>query len=639
MPRGRGRPPKTSAHPMKASPKISKNNLASTRTATRSLATILSDSENNTHGPHDDSGVFATWDHPILVISGLTPGHFDRWHPENSDHDDRSRSVSETHSRYGPDSPNAREANINGKRPAASYGSDWTETEVEEWVPQKARGFYRPEPKREVLKKWVHKSESSRHNKNVRKRVSSTTSSGGQVVRPERQSRSRHSAHEQLPSVADDEMPTIEQELALEQSLQIPIITRDDMSQEEEEKIPPPEIIDEGELSDSQFPVPFLERLPNPGRADCDDEADFIYKKRFASMTDPQKFIEALTKLPAVNRDSAILYELALNTQRALAAWQDEYLLLELRTAPAANPPKKPVNGGRLPLDSQVFEDQKEADLYGYEYDPKKAPGQQDPFRQRKTGPGRNGGRELRQREGVSRRRDAGAEVTEGEGTGTEGYGTRRRKAVQKYDGEPKPALARPQVMKRVLSQGTPDLDAPPPKKRGRPSAADKAAMQNRIRQLREESAAVTTSSEADGKSPEPTKRRGRPPGSKNTQPRSDAGVKKGPRKSKFGTPGPERDLQSVEGGLFDGGNTPTPAPLPTASIESEINGNPLPMDWEGSKPPLSEAPPVQKTPKRKRKSGDKIQGEESASSYQNDHKPVELHQPTSPVSFESKNK
>ncbi|TLD29987.1 hypothetical protein E2P81_ATG06640 [Venturia nashicola] len=631
-PRGR---PKTTAPPMKASPtKSAKINAAGARKATRSLATVLSDSESH---PHDAPAVSATWDRPILVISGLTPGHFDRWISDDSDHDDRSRSVSEVHSHYGPASPNPRQPNSTGKRPAASYGSDWTETEVEDWVPQKARGFYRPEPKREIVKKWVPKSESSRHNKTIRKRPSSTTSSGAQV-KTERQSRSRHSAREGLPSVTDDEAPTVEGEPGHDH-LPIPPITRDDASQGEaqkEKKIPPPEIVHEGDLSDSEFPDPFLDRLPDPDRADCEDEADFIYKKRFAPMTDPQKFIEALSRLQPENRDSVVLYELALNTQRALRSWQDEYLHLELRTAPAANPPKKPVTGGRVPIDRQIFEDQKEADIYGYEYDPKKLPGQQDPFRQRKAGPGRIGGRELRdRREAVSRRRDAGAEATEGEGTGTEGYSIRRRpKAVQRYDGEPKPAAARPQGMKRVLSQGTPDLDAPPPKKRGRPSAAEKAAMQNqaaiqsRIRQLREESATVATSSEADGKSPEPVKRRGRPPGSKNTQPRSDAGIKKGPRKSKFGTPGPEGVMQSSEVGLVDSRNTPTPVSLPTPSVESEVNGQPVSMEWQGIKPLQNGASPTRKTPKRKGTFADKTQGADSGTtSVQNNHNAGDLHQ------------
>ncbi|QDS70466.1 hypothetical protein FKW77_009964 [Venturia effusa] len=619
MPRGR---PKTTAHPMKVSPnEFAKNNLIGTRKATRSLATVLSDSENPAHDAHAVSATIATWnqDTCILVVSGLTPGHFDRWLPENSDRDDRSRSVSEAHSQYGPGSPSVRQTNSNGKRSAASYESDWTETEVEDWVPQKARGFYRPDPRREIVKRWVPKSESSRHNKSIRKRVSSVTSSGS-LPKSERQSRSRNSAREGLPSPADDEVPTIEGEPS-DAHLQIPTITRDDASEvepREEKKAPPPEVIDEGELSDSAFPEPFEEHLPDPDRANCEDEADFIYKKRFAPMTDPQKFIEALTKLPAANRDSVVLYQLALNTQKALKSWQDEYLFLELRTAPAANPPKKPVTGGRVPVDPQVFEDQKEADLYGYEYDPKKLPGQQDPFRQRKTGPGRNKGRELRdRREAVSRRRDAGAEATEGEGTGTEGYAMRRRtKAVQKYDGEPKPPTARSQGVKRVLSQGTPEFDAPPPKKRGRPSAADKAAMKNqaamqsRIRQLREESAAVTTSSEGDAKSPEPTKRRGRPPGSKNTQPRSDAGVKKGPRKSKIGILGLDGITRSSDG--LNSRSTPAPAPLPTTSVEAEINGKPASTELEAPRSVQNEISPVKKTWKRSRRSADNNSSGES---------------------------
>ena len=61
------------------------------------------------------------------------------------------------------------------------------------------------------------------------------------------------------------------------------------------------------------------------------------------------------------------------------------------------HPPKKACNSGRIPLASQLFEDMKEADLYGYNFDPKKQPGCQDPWSQR-PGAEKSGGRELRTR-------------------------------------------------------------------------------------------------------------------------------------------------------------------------------------------------------------------------------------------------
>jgi hypothetical protein len=47
------------------------------------------------------------------------------------------------------------------------------------------------------------------------------------------------------------------------------------------------------------------------------------------------------------------------------------------------HPAKKACNGGRIPLASDVFEVMKEAELYGYTYDPKKLPEAQDPWAQR----------------------------------------------------------------------------------------------------------------------------------------------------------------------------------------------------------------------------------------------------------------
>jgi TATA-binding protein-associated factor Taf7 len=98
------------------------------------------------------------------------------------------------------------------------------------------------------------------------------------------------------------------------------------------------------------------------------------------------------------------------------------------------HPPKKPANGGRIPVAEDVYEDMKEADLYGYTFDPKKPPGGQDPFAQR-IGAEKSGGRELRQR----RARDAldsaaPSEEEEEEDDEGRGVGRRKRRATRRFD-------------------------------------------------------------------------------------------------------------------------------------------------------------------------------------------------------------
>ncbi|KAB2570910.1 hypothetical protein BFW01_g6413 [Lasiodiplodia theobromae] len=292
----------------------------------------------------------------------------------------------------------------------------------------------------------------------------------------------------------------------------------------------PKPIYQDEELEDDDLPPPFTNTPGTPSESEVDDDANRILRKRFDYMTDPQKFIAALTKHLPSERTSEVLYALAENTQAALKAWQDEYLAIDKRVAAHANNgPRKPVNGGRVPVDPKVFDDQKEADIYSYVYDARKPPGTQDPFSQR-IGTDYVGGRELRHR----RARDV---TTEDLAQSEEDVGKRKRRAAQRFDGA---ADSGSRTRKRDHA-GSETPEPPGPRKRGKVGSATKrqSVVPPRIREMRGESAMTTSASEDDDTyegTPEPRgpgKRRGRPPGSKNLAQRKDAGIKKGPRGKK----------------------------------------------------------------------------------------------------------
>lgn len=92
-----------------------------------------------------------------------------------------------------------------------------------------------------------------------------------------------------------------------------------------------PQLIDPDDdvLSDSDVPGPWIEDYAPPPLSECEDRADYLLKKRFKPMIDPQTLIAALTKFKASERSTENLYLLAANAQRILKAWQDEYLLLD----------------------------------------------------------------------------------------------------------------------------------------------------------------------------------------------------------------------------------------------------------------------------------------------------------------------
>ncbi|KAL9091059.1 MAG: hypothetical protein Q9165_004986 [Trypethelium subeluteriae] len=358
-----------------------------------------------------------------------------------------------------------------------------------------------------------------------------------------------------------------------------------------------PLIIVDEELSDSDLPPPFQERPRDINEEDCEDNADYILKTRFAPLTDQDALIKALTKTNPQTRPMDVLYAIAENTQRVLKLWQDEYLVIDRRTAPHANIPRRPATGARQPIDSEVYEDMRESEIYGYTFDPKRI-GRQDPFSQRSARGLK--GRELRERRNRDVLETLGLSEDDAGGAGP---GRRTRKPTQKVEGNISTTATTPETTrKRGFASTTPDTDAGGgaagsgrPQKRSRRAAAaagnaltaalaprtSSDLVNPRIREMRASSALTNTTAttteeemmeeeetEADdgegegderdgafrGSAPAgrglrrtsssggggPPKRRGRPKGSKNLQKRPDAGIKKGPR----GTWGKKQQLQ-----------------------------------------------------------------------------------------------
>lgn len=75
------------------------------------------------------------------------------------------------------------------------------------------------------------------------------------------------------------------------------------------------------------------------------------------------------------------LYAITQNAALALKTWQDEYLAIDKLYKRATRCTSKPTANPRKPERKEVFEDKKEAALYGYKYDPKAdRVGNQNPF-------------------------------------------------------------------------------------------------------------------------------------------------------------------------------------------------------------------------------------------------------------------
>jgi hypothetical protein len=260
------------------------------------------------------------------------------------------------------------------------------------------------------------------------------------------------------------------------------------------------------------------------------------------------------------------------------------------------NPVKKPCHGGRIPLAPDIYEDMKEADLYGYTYDPKKDPGCQDPWAQR-PGAEKNNGRELRTRRNRDML-DSAAASEEEDDEENEGRLTRRqRKATRKFDGTdtgtggtgantPKKRNGWGGARKKGVSRFADNASETPepesrPAKRARVAASN--LLHQRIQAMREQSLIPSSGDEdsaidADDYS-DTTIKRGRPAGSKNVARRSDFGIKKGPRKktSEVGTPVPSAH----------GPNAPPPPALQSMSQgQGQFSVDPEPL--QDPTPPLA---------------------------------------------------
>jgi hypothetical protein len=84
-------------------------------------------------------------------------------------------------------------------------------------------------------------------------------------------------------------------------------------------------------LSDSDLPEPWIEHVPLPIEAECEDRADYLLQTRFKPMIDVQEVIASLTRYAVSQRSTESLYALAENTQNILQQWQDQYLMLDAR--------------------------------------------------------------------------------------------------------------------------------------------------------------------------------------------------------------------------------------------------------------------------------------------------------------------
>ncbi|KAL5117136.1 hypothetical protein ACEQ8H_004961 [Pleosporales sp. CAS-2024a] len=310
-------------------------------------------------------------------------------------------------------------------------------------------------------------------------------------------------------------------------------------------------------LTDSDLPEPWIEDAPAPIEAECEDRADFLLQTRYKPMVDVQEVIATLTKFQVSQRSTQSLYALAENTQNILRQWQDQYLVLDARTAPHMHPAKKACNGGRIPMATDVFEVMKEADLYGYNYDPKKNPEAQDPWAQR-PGAEKSGGRELRTRRNRDMLDSAPVSEEEEQEDGEGRASRRQRRAPRKFDGSetgtgantPKKNNGWGGARKKGVSRFAKNASETP-EPEGRPTKRARTAASNllhqRIQEMREASLVSTGSGDDESSAMEVDEysdnnvKRGRPAGSKNLARRSDYGVKKGPRKkaSERSTPVP----------------------------------------------------------------------------------------------------
>ena len=279
----------------------------------------------------------------------------------------------------------------------------------------------------------------------------------------------------------------------------------------------------------------------SPASEEVDEQTNNAARNLYRAINPPEKFVKSLTKHDPAIRPLDNLKRLAANAQSAMEKIQQEYLYLERITAPHARIPRKPAKGGRVPVDTQIFEDRKEADLYDYTYDPRRI-GFQDPQAQKIQRDAE--GRELRNRRNRSGANNNG--TLPGWNFGEdETLGSKRAvKPVNRFDGIVEPTRKRARNSTTATCRNskapsmTPDRTTTPlggPVRTGyvaAPSARLTGNIPKRVRELRDDILQLQAGNSTREGSPSSV-RKGRPPGSKNLHKRKDAGIKKGPRKPK----------------------------------------------------------------------------------------------------------
>ncbi|EEH34714.1 hypothetical protein PAAG_05760 [Paracoccidioides lutzii Pb01] len=108
-------------------------------------------------------------------------------------------------------------------------------------------------------------------------------------------------------------------------------------------------------------------------------ETETVPSGSFLPITKPEIYIDILKNPESHTTEE--LYAITANTARALRVWQDEYFAIDKLSRRATRRPLKKAANPRKLGDPRVFEDKKEAMLYGYKHDPRESKiGFQDPF-------------------------------------------------------------------------------------------------------------------------------------------------------------------------------------------------------------------------------------------------------------------
>lgn len=298
---------------------------------------------------------------------------------------------------------------------------------------------------------------------------------------------------------------------------------------------------------------------------DTTDDSDVAkaYRSNFKPLN-YQSMVDVLTRHSPEVRSMANLNQITAHVGNMLVQLQDEYLKLDKIVAPHAKIPRKPAKGGRVPLEPAIYEDKKEADLYDYAFDSRKI-GFQDPEAQRIIRDAE--GRELRKR-----RNRSGIEPTDTVpgwhfGEGTDLAPKRQSRQPNRFDGVIEPSRKRARLT--IGTDNAQDAGSMTPDGATTPLLGpggyrvQTAHVPKRVRELRENSVGSARSQNDGGSETGGKVRKGRPPGSKNLHKRSDAGIKKGPRRPKV--------VPSIEA---------SPAAGAHASLAE---------DWEGGAPELAD--------------------------------------------------